>query len=760
MAGQRKALIVAVGDYDQDALKDLRSAAADAEALTRVLADPQVGDFAVQVVRNQPSYVIQASIEELFSESRPDDVLLLHFSGHGLKSESGELFFAAANTRPNRLGSTAVAAEFVQRCMRDSRSRSVVLLLDCCYGGAFDQGVAVRAAGDVNVLDSFPDVQAGGGRGRAVITASSAMEYAFEGERLTDDQQRRPSVFTAAVVEGLATGDADRDEDGWISLDELYDYVYDKVREQNPHQTPNRQFQLEGELYLARSRRKRVRPAAIPPDLRAAIADPNMFTRLGAVSELRFRLTSGDVSIAVAARQALAEMAHADSRTVAESAAAALAEAAIRPARLALDFGELRPGTTSAPQTVELLGPPIARACEVRPAPDSIHVTRTGDRLEISVTAGPAGPLIGEVGLHGPAGQAVIAITATVVSGASPTVPRAIPNPRDYPTGRAATPPALVPSAPVPAPVAAPVPAADPVAPVRTAAAVTGAVAALLAGALALASYHYLYPAPGVNFIFFERTFSILPMAVAIAALLWPAQRLLTLGLLQGLLWPSVAWLTADIVGAASGSVLLFGFAYKGAQFEALSDALGVVAVIALLRAWAGPVRAWARPGAGGRLPALSVLLVSCATASQLGGAFLFSSPGIQSTATDVQGAVTVIVALGVSWYAVRLRPAAAGSVLVLGWVTTTLIWQIATVAYVSIGLPASAKIGIGIEFPLLIVTAILAALRARGPAGEPPRAGAGYPGLQHGNIPRSPTRKRSLPQESPRSRRIRAQIA
>src|ERR1700689_2661899 len=133
MAGQRKALIVAVGEYDQDALKDLRSAAADAEALTRVLADPQVGDFAVQVVRNQPSYVIQASIEELFSESRPDDVLLLHFSGHGLKSESGELFFAAANTRPNRLGSTAVAAEFVQRCTRDSRSRSVGLLLDCCY---------------------------------------------------------------------------------------------------------------------------------------------------------------------------------------------------------------------------------------------------------------------------------------------------------------------------------------------------------------------------------------------------------------------------------------------------------------------------------------------------------------------------------------------------------------------------------------------------------------------------------------------------
>jgi Pyridine nucleotide-disulphide oxidoreductase len=105
--------------------------------------------------------------------------------------------------------------------------------------GPFSQGVTVRAAGDVNVLDSFPGGRLGGGRGRAVITASSAMEYAFEGDQLADDHSRRPSVFTSALVEGLATGDADRDQDGWVSLNELYDYVFDRVREQNPQQTPS-----------------------------------------------------------------------------------------------------------------------------------------------------------------------------------------------------------------------------------------------------------------------------------------------------------------------------------------------------------------------------------------------------------------------------------------------------------------------------------------------------------------------------------------
>jgi len=416
VSGQRKALIIANDEYEHEALRNLLAPAADAEALGRVLGDPQIGDFAVQVVRNEPAHVVLAHIEEVLSESRPDDVLVLHFSGHGLKSESGELFFAASNTRPNRLGSTAVPADFVQRCLRDSRSRSVVLLLDCCYGGAFAQGVKVRAAGDVNVLDSFPQGRSGGGRGRAVITASSAMEYAFEGDQLGDDQQRRPSVFTSALVQGLATGDADRDEDGWISLDELYDYIFDKVREQNPHQTPSRQFELEGELYLARSRRQQIRPAPLPADLQAALADPNMYTRLGAVTELRARLTSGNLPAAAAAHEALDELARTATRYLADPAAEALSQAAVQPAQTELHFGPVEQGSARPHQIVRLLGPPIARACVPRPSGDWIRVDQVEEGLDISIDTAGTGTLRGSLALKGPTGEAVIAIDIDLVS--------------------------------------------------------------------------------------------------------------------------------------------------------------------------------------------------------------------------------------------------------------------------------------------------------------------------------------------------------
>jgi hypothetical protein len=435
VSGQRKALIVANDEYDQEALRDLLAPAADAETLGRVLGDQQIGDFTVQVVRNEPAHVISAQIEELFSESRPDDVLLLHFSGHGLKSESGELFFAASNTRPNRLGSTAVSADFVQRCMRASRSRSVVLLLDCCYGGAFAQGVKVRAAGDVNVLDSFPQERTGGGRGRAVITASSAMEYAFEGDRLADDQHRRPSVFTSALVEGLATGDADRDEDGWVSLNELYDYVFDKVREQNPHQTPSRHVELEGELYVARSRRRRIRPAPLPPDLQAALTDPNMYTRLGTVSELQSRLTSDNLPVAAGAYEALAELARTDIRSVGDPAGAVLRQAALHPEETELHFGRIWQGSAPPHQTVRLLGPPIARACAPRASDDWIRVDETAEAFDVSVDTIHAGILRGTLDLKGPTGEAVIAIDVEILAPAPQT-----PLPQEEPAGQGLAP--------------------------------------------------------------------------------------------------------------------------------------------------------------------------------------------------------------------------------------------------------------------------------------------------------------------------------
>jgi len=366
-------------------------------------------------VLNESAHDVEEKIEGLFADSLSDDLLLVHFSCHGLKSEAGELFFAARNTRPDRLGSTGIAADFIQRCIKSCRARSIVLFLDCCYGGAFGQGVSVRASGSANVLESFPAGKLGGGKGRAVITASSSMEYAFEGNTLADSHQQA-SVFTSALVEGLESGEADRDEDGLISLNELYEYVFDRVREANPNQTPSRDVEMAGELYLARSRRKRIRPVPIPAEVQAALLDPNMFTRLGAVSELRARLNGDDIAAALGAHVALTNLSQTDIKYVGDAADEALAGAAVRVLETRLSFGQIAHGGPTDPLTLHLSGPPVARSCTFSTTDRWIIIEEAVDGPRVSVDTSTRGQLRGSITVKGPTGEIAVPVSADVVA--------------------------------------------------------------------------------------------------------------------------------------------------------------------------------------------------------------------------------------------------------------------------------------------------------------------------------------------------------
>ena len=314
----REALIVAADSYEDPKLGALRAPARDAEELARVLGDPEIGAFQVGISLNEPDHVVRRRLSEFFRNRSTDDLLLLHISGHGLKDEDGALYFASSNTSVEDLEATALPSEFVNRQMTRSRSRRIVLLLDCCFGGAFARGMVHRAGEEVAVKDEFD------GQGRVVLTASRAMEYAFEGDRLEGDA--RPSVFTSAIVEALETGRADRDQDRRISVDELYDYVYERVRDETPSQTPSKwTFDVHGDLYVARSSwLAEVDPTELPQELRAAMESPFATIRAGAVEELARLAGGSDPPVAAAARAALETLAADDSRRVSEAAAEAL----------------------------------------------------------------------------------------------------------------------------------------------------------------------------------------------------------------------------------------------------------------------------------------------------------------------------------------------------------------------------------------------------------------------------------------------------
>ena len=63
-----------------------------------MLADPAIGGFAVDVVLNEPEYRVRRKLSEFFAERARDDLLLVHFSCHGLKDDDGSLYFATPDT--------------------------------------------------------------------------------------------------------------------------------------------------------------------------------------------------------------------------------------------------------------------------------------------------------------------------------------------------------------------------------------------------------------------------------------------------------------------------------------------------------------------------------------------------------------------------------------------------------------------------------------------------------------------------------------
>jgi outer membrane protein assembly factor BamB len=325
-AARRLALLIAASDYTDPALRQLRSPGRDAGALAVVLGDKRIGGFDVQTLINAPFVHVQEGIEEFCSDRRPDDQLLIYLSCHGVLDDHGRLYYASVDTRRQRLAASAVSSAWLNERLEDCRARSQILVLDCCHSGAFARGAKSddRGDGGLALQQRFES----SGRGRVVLTASRGTEYSFEGDQLSGEGV--PSVFTHAIVDGLQTGDADRDKDGRITVTDLYTYVHDRVREAEPRQTPELwTFGGEGDLLVARSvRGPVVEPAPLPEDLRVTLESPRLRVRESGIAELAALLDTAGPGLALTARQMLQQVAEEDVPRLADLARAALGASA------------------------------------------------------------------------------------------------------------------------------------------------------------------------------------------------------------------------------------------------------------------------------------------------------------------------------------------------------------------------------------------------------------------------------------------------
>ena len=237
----RKALLIGTSQY-LEGFKPLKSATHDVSALAKLLNNPEIGRFdEVQVETDLESSILAEKIETWYLGHGKDDFVLLFLVGHGVKDADRKLHFAATNTKKVReklITTTAIAASDVSRWMGGSKAKRQIVILNCCFSGAFGDLVPM----DEGAIDVDEAIWA---EGRVVMTSTSSMAYAFE--RLIGGEL---SVYGHYLEEGLRTGAAAATDSDEITIDRLHQYVSRKVQEEAPSMVPK--IFAKGEGYQLR----------------------------------------------------------------------------------------------------------------------------------------------------------------------------------------------------------------------------------------------------------------------------------------------------------------------------------------------------------------------------------------------------------------------------------------------------------------------------------------------------------------------------
>lgn len=257
------AVVIGISQYKNlSAAQQLPYAERDAESIYSILISPEGGNFRAENVHKLTGSAatltnLRREIEQwLPSVAKNDDRVLLYFAGHGfVEKNSGEAYFAPYDIKLDDLGGTGYPMATVNAVMGAKiQAKDKILLTDSCHSGA------IAPDADIQTLNRS---LVGLNRSIFSLTASREQERSFE----SPDVGGGHGIFTYYVVKGLE-GAADESGDGYVTADELAEYVHTTVREatggkQNPTSDRGRST-YDPSMILAYVP-SHIRPGAPPP---------------------------------------------------------------------------------------------------------------------------------------------------------------------------------------------------------------------------------------------------------------------------------------------------------------------------------------------------------------------------------------------------------------------------------------------------------------------------------------------------------------
>ncbi len=239
----RWAVVIGISDYKYDnqrdpkGVPDLLYANRDAKAFADFLLSPSGGAFApdhVWLLTDGRATVpeVRKAISGFLGKSLEQDLVIIYFSGHGAPDPNNpkNLYLLCHDTEPeNYVGTALPMWEIDVALNRSIQSKKVFVFADACHSA----GVAgtKSTSGSARRFNEYMRKLAESKPGVTKITASRSDEVSLE--KVFDDQGGH-GVFTYHLLKGLK-GEADDNWDGFVTMKEGYDYLYDRVRSETRH---------------------------------------------------------------------------------------------------------------------------------------------------------------------------------------------------------------------------------------------------------------------------------------------------------------------------------------------------------------------------------------------------------------------------------------------------------------------------------------------------------------------------------------------
>ena len=265
--GRKKALIIAVSEYDND--YPLKYCEKDGIGVHKLLTSSQLAyeiEKKNKLIGRVKSEEMRDAIVDFFQNEdvKPEDMLLFYYSGHGIR-EGINTYLSPSEIDPKLPIKRGFSFKDLRTVIEDPRSVSgrKVVILDCCHSGSAEIG-----KGEINdsmqlITSIKEDSEAlEQGEGICILAASQPYQGAYP------LKEQGYSIFTYYMLEGLRDNKESVDGNGNVTPYSLNKYISKKINDlpaaKRPRQKPLMKSETSGEIILASYPKKPPSPQIMP----------------------------------------------------------------------------------------------------------------------------------------------------------------------------------------------------------------------------------------------------------------------------------------------------------------------------------------------------------------------------------------------------------------------------------------------------------------------------------------------------------------